>query len=241
MTYLPRTAWIGYDAAMSIWKRIGEALSALAAGEGLSDVFAKLQTAPEKSIGFTIAVIALGAKMAKADGQVTKDEVSAFRQVFTIPPGEEANAARVYNLARSDIAGYDGYARQIARMFGPGDEVLKDVLDGLFYIALADGEFHPGEQEFLEDVAQIFGVSQECFNLLRARHWRDLSDPYAVLGVKPGDDPKDIRRKWRDLVRINHPDRVIARGVPEEAVKLAEKRLAEINEAYEEINRQLAA
>lgn len=241
MTYLPRPPWIGYAASMSIWKRIGEALSALAAGEGLSDVFAKLKTPPEKSIGFTIAVIALGAKLAKADGQVTKDEVSAFRHVFTIPPGEEANAARVYNLARNDIAGYDGYARQIARMFGPGDKALEDILDGLFYIALADGEYHPGEKDFLEDVAHVFGIGNECFTRLRARHWQDMSDPYAVLGVKPGDDPKAIRRKWRDLVQINHPDRVIARGVPPEAVKLAEKRLAEINDAYEEINRQLAA
>jgi len=226
---------------MSIWKRIGEALSALAAGEGLSDVFGKLKTPPEKSVGFTIAVIALSAKMAKADGQVTRDEVSAFRQVFQIPPGEEQNAARVYNLARNDVAGYDGYARQIARMFGPKDKALEDILDGLFHIALADGEYHPGENDFLKDVARIFGVGDECFTRLRARHWQDMSDPYAVLGVKPGDDAKVIRRKWRELVQVNHPDKVIARGVPEEAVKLAEKRLAEINEAYEEISRDLAA
>lgn len=241
MTYLPRPPWIGYDAGMSIWKRIGEALSALAAGEGLSDVFAKLRTPPEKSIGFTIAVIALGAKMAKADGQVTKDEVSAFRQVFHIPKDEEANAARVFNLARNDVAGYDGYARQIARMFGPGDKALEDILDGLFHIALADGEYHPGENEFLEDVAKIFGVGDECFNRLRARYSKDHSDPYAILGAKPGDDAKVIRRKWRELVQVNHPDKVIARGVPEEAVKMAEKRLAEINEAYQEITRDLAA
>ena len=226
---------------MSIWKRIGDALSALAAGEGLSDVFSKLKTPPEKSIGFTIAVIALGAKMAKADGQVTRDEVAAFRQVFVIPPGEGKNAARVFDLARNDVAGYDGYARQIARMFGPNDKALEDILDGLFHIALADGEYHPGENDFLEDVARIFGVGDECFNRLRARYSREHRDPYAVLGAKPGDDPKEIRRKWRNLVQVNHPDRVIARGVPEEAVKLAEKRLAEINEAYEEINRQQAA
>lgn len=226
---------------MSIWERIGEALSALASGEGLSDVFAKLKTPPEKSIGFTIAVIALGAKMAKADGQVTRDEVSAFRQVFQIPPGEEDNAARVFNLARNDVAGYDGYARQIARMFGPRDKALEDILDGLFHIALADGEYHPGENDFLEDVARIFGIGDECFNRLRARHGQGRSDPYAILGVKPGEDAKTIRRKWRDLVQVNHPDKVIARGVPEEAVKLAEKRLAEINEAYEEITRDLAA
>lgn len=241
MTYLPRSPFIGYDRPMSIWERIGEALSALAAGEGLSEVFAKLKTPPEKSIGFTIAVIALGAKMAKADGQVTRDEVAAFRQVFHIPTGEEENAARVYNLARNDVAGYDGYARQIARLFGPKEKVLEDVLDGLFHIALADGEYHPGENQFLEDVASIFGVGDECFNRLRARYSSDHKDPYAILGVSRGEDAKVVRKKWRDLVQINHPDRVIARGVPEEAVKMAEKRLAEINEAYEEITRDLAA
>ncbi len=161
--------------------------------------------------------------------------------MFQIPPGEEQNAARVYNLARNDVAGYDGYARQIARMFGPKDKALEDILDGLFHIALADGEYHPGENDFLVDVAKIFGIGDECFNRLRARYWKDLSDPYAVLGVKPGDDAKVIRRKWRELVQVNHPDKVIARGVPEEAVKMAEKRLAEINEAYEEISRDLAA
>ena len=226
---------------MSIWTKIGEALSALASGESLSTVFEKLKTPPEKSIGFTIAVIALGAKMAKADGQVTRDEVSAFRQVFHIPDGEEQNAARVFNLARNDVAGYDGYARQIARLFGPKEKVLEDVLDGLFHIAMADGEYHPGENAFLEHVAEIFGVGPECFTRLRARYSPDHKDPYDIIGVERGTDPSVIRKKWRDLVRVNHPDRVIARGVPEEAVKMAEKRVAEINEAYEEIRADLAA
>ena len=226
---------------MSIWTRIGEALSALAAGESLRDILDKLRTPPERSIGFTIAVIALGAKMAKADGLVTRDEVAAFREVFHIPKGEEANAARVFNLARNDIAGFDGYARQIARMFGPGSKVLEDVLDGLFHVAAADGEYHKGEDDFLAEVARIFGIGDECFRRLRARYSIDHPDPYAVLGVQPGDDPKSIRAKWRELVHVNHPDRVIARGVPEEAVKMAEKRLAEINEAYAEIRTALAA
>lgn len=230
-----------YSARMSIWSRIGEAISALAAGEGLSDVFAKLRTPPEKSIGFTIAVIALGAKMAKADGLVTRDEVTAFREVFHIPKADEDNAARVFNLARNDVAGYDGYARQIARMFGPSDPALEDVLEGLFHIAAADGEFHPGEDAFLEEVAGIFGVGERCFASLRARYSPDLKDPYAVLGVAPDADLEAIRKRWRALVRETHPDRMIARGVPEEALKMATSRLAEINEAYEDILVQRAA
>ena len=91
---------------MSVWARIAAALQALASGEALSNLFDMLRTPPERSVAFTIAVIALGAKMAKADGLVTKDEVAAFRQVFTIPKSEEENAARVFNLARQDVAGF---------------------------------------------------------------------------------------------------------------------------------------
>ncbi|NBB97733.1 MAG: molecular chaperone DjiA, partial [Alphaproteobacteria bacterium] len=116
---------------MSIWSRIAELLAALRKGESLSSVFERLRTPPERSVGFTIAVIALGAKLAKADGQVTRTEVAAFRRVFTIPPQEEDNAARVFNLARQDVAGFDQYAQKIAALFTPGDAVLVDVLEGL--------------------------------------------------------------------------------------------------------------
>lgn len=227
--------------AMSIWTRIAEALSALAKGESLANVFSKLKTAPERSVGFTIAVLALGAKMAKADGRVTRDEVAAFREVFHITPSEETNAARVFNLARSDVAGYDGYARQITRLFGPESPVLEDVLEGLFHIAIADGEYHPAEDAFLADVASIFGLKEAQFHSLRARYSPEHRDPYLVLSVTPQTPLPDIRRRWRDLVRETHPDRMIARGLPEEAVKLATRRLAEINEAYEDIRAKRAA
>ena len=97
---------------MSIWTRISEALSALTAGEGLSAVFDRLRSPPERSVAFTIAVIALGAKMAKADGLVTRDEVTAFREVFQIAEGDQDGAARVFNLARQDVTGFEEYAKR---------------------------------------------------------------------------------------------------------------------------------
>ena len=124
---------------MSIWTRITEALAALASGEGLSAVFDRLRTAPERRVGFTIAVIALSAKMAKADGLVTRDEVTAFRQVFQIASEDEAGAARVFNLARQDVAGFEEYAARIQRMFESEPGTLCVLLEGLFYIAMADG------------------------------------------------------------------------------------------------------
>ena len=109
---------------MSIWSRISDAISALASGEGLSVVFEKLRTRPDRTVAFTIAVIALGAKMAKADGHVTRDEVTAFTEVFHIPAEEEANAARLFNLARTDIAGFEEYAERIKAMYDDNDPTL---------------------------------------------------------------------------------------------------------------------
>ncbi len=223
---------------MSIWTRITDALSALTAGESLSDVFANLRTPPERSVAFAIAVIALGAKMAKADGQVTRDEVAAFREVFTIPKGEEKNAGRLFNLARTDVAGFEDYAHKIMAMYGDDRTApFCDLMEGLFHIALADGYYHPDEDAFLNRVAQIFGLPDVQFKRLRAQFVPDADrDPYDVLGVSPNTPMADMRKAWRQLVRDTHPDRMMARGVPQEAVKMAEKRMVAINRAWDEIN-----
>ena len=237
---------------MSIWTRIADALAALAKGEGIGTILDRLRAAPapERSIAFTIAVIALGAKMAKADGQVTRDEVSAFRRVFAIPEADEANAAKVFNLARQDVAGFDAYARKVSALFRKPDEplcaddrnVLIDLLEGLFHIALADGSYHPGEDDFLWHVAQIFGLDQRCFKTLRARFVEDAPrDPFDVLGIPHTATVPQARAAWKQAVRDSHPDAMIARGVPAEAVKLAERRLIAINAAWEEISTRRAA
>ena len=226
---------------MSIWSRIAEALSALAAGEGLSAVFDKLRSPPERSVAFAIAVIALGAKMAKADGHVTRDEVTAFREVFQIAAEDEAGAARVFNLARTDVAGFETYATRIHEMFHEDPCTLKDLMEGLFHIAMADGFYHPNEDAFLERVAEIFEVKEHEFKALRARFVPDaLPDPYTILGVTPDMAFDQMRKAWHQLVRDNHPDAMMARGIPEEAVLLAEKRMIDINRAWDDIRKEHA-
>jgi DnaJ like chaperone protein len=223
---------------MSLWTRISEALAALSIGESLAQIFDRLRSPRERSVGFTIAVIALGAKMAKADGQVTRDEVTAFREVFNIAASDEENAAKVFNLARLDVAGFEEYARRIADMFEDEQSTLCDLMEGLFHIAMADGFYHTSENEFLKQVAHIFGLPEMEFRALRARFVPDaIPDPYTVLGVSPDATLEEIRKIWRNMVRETHPDRMIARGVPEEAIRMAEKRMVDINRAWEEITK----
>lgn len=230
---------------MSIWGKLGGAAAGFVLGGGPLGALAGAvaghllfdrANAQEPGLVFTMAVIALGAKMAKADGVVTEDEIEAFERIFRVPPSEVANVRRIFNLARQDTAGYEIYAGQIARAFRDNPAVLEDVLDGLFEIAKADGVFHPGEQAFLERVAEIFGFAPGEFRRIRASHFGpDAADPYAVLGVAHDASDVEIKRTYRLLVRENHPDSMIARGVPPEFVRMANDKLARINAAYEMI------
>jgi DnaJ like chaperone protein len=220
---------------MPIWERLKAGLGALGRGEGLSAALDRTSAAPEDTVAFTIAVIALGAKMAKADGRVTRDEIAAFRDVFHIPPEAEREAARVYNLARRDVSGFEVYARRLAAMFEDRPAVLADLLEGFCHVAGADGTLHPAEAAFLAEVARIFGIDGESFRAIRARQIPGERDPWAVLGLEPGTDRATLRRRYRRLVRELHPDAALARGLPPEAARMAERRLAAITAAYAEL------
>lgn len=225
---------------MSIWTRLAQAIAQVGQSLGafLTQLAERRGRPPEKSVAFTIGMIALGAKMAKADGAVTGDEVRAFKQVFQVPQSELAAVARVYDLAKQDVAGYDLYARQIAKLFQAKAAILENVLDGLFHIAKADGALHPSEIEFLANVAAQFGFDHRDFQRIKSRHeFSSPDDPYLILGVDRSASIDAIKLRYRKLVRDNHPDRQIAMGVPAEMVTLATERLARINAAYDSIMR----
>jgi DnaJ like chaperone protein len=192
-----------------------------------------------RQIAFTIGVIALGAKMAKVDGDVTRDEVEAFRSFFHVPPGEEKNVQRFFDLAKRDAAGFEPYARQVAALFPDSPEILENVLEGLFDIAKADGKVGADEAEYLAKVAGIFGLSSERFERARAAALGGAEcEPCIVLGVDPLATDEQIREAWLRQVKANHPDRLMAQGLPEEAIKVATRKLALINDAYDRLRRQ---
>ena len=231
---------------MSIWTRIGDVVSRVS-GTALSNALEVVRTVfagdPDlrRRVAFSVAMIALSAKMAKADGIVTQDEIRAFRQIFLVPQKEARNVARLYDIARQDTAGYEIYAERLAAMCGSGHPncaMLEDILDGLFHIAKADGVVHEREVIFLRRISQIFEIETGHFDSILARH-ADIgeADPYTVLGIGRDASFEEIRKHYRRLVRDNHPDRAIARGLPEEFVAIASTRVAALNSAYEAIEK----
>ncbi|MGF0538594.1 TerB family tellurite resistance protein [Agrobacterium sp. ES01] len=237
------------EQASSIWERLLGAV-ADAAGNVLGGLVEAVRTAfegdPEtrRRVSFSVAIIALSAKMAKADGVVTTAEVDAFRSIFDFPPEEAKNVARLYNLARQDVAGYESYAERLAAMCRTCElhcPVLEDIIDGLFHIAKADGLVHESEMAFLGRIAEIFGLSEQRFEEITRRHLHLEGDPYGVLGVSPEDDFATIRQRYRALASEHHPDRLHARGVPSEFHALAHQRMASFNAAYEAIEKERRA
>jgi DnaJ like chaperone protein len=227
---------------MSVWGKVSGAAAGLFVGGPIGALVGAvaghffLDRDSDPGVTFAIAIIALAGKMARADGVVTEEEFEVFQRVFGVPPEEEANVRRIFNLARQDIAGFEHYAGQIAHLFMGNPAMLEDILDGLFEIAKADGVLHPGEAQFLERVAEIFGFAPNEFRRIRASHFApELTDPYVILGLSYSADEEELKQTYRRLVRENHPDSLMARGVPQEFIKLANDKLAAINNAYEKI------
>jgi len=194
------------------------------------------QAGPIDGAGVSAALVALGAKMAKADGLVTRDDVAAFKRVFQANEDNEALIGRFFDLARQTTMGYRLYARIVARKYRAQPGALEDVLDGLFHIALADAVLTDDESNFLMNVSNIFGFSEREFRRIKAAHCgRPADDPYLILGVDEDISDKDLKRAYRRMAAANHPDRLMARGLPQELQRLANHKMAMINRAYQEI------
>ncbi|MEE8333194.1 MAG: TerB family tellurite resistance protein [Alphaproteobacteria bacterium] len=235
---------LGGAAGFAVGGPLG-ALFGAAAGHAFDRMKGPRQTGADsepgiiKQTAFAIAVIVLSAKMAKADGAVTRDEIDAFREIFHVPPEEAKHVGRLFNQARKDSHGFEPYAKQIGGMFHDNPAVLEELMGGLFHIARADGVAHPAEVEYLRKVAEIFGFDEATFERMRVAHFGvDMTDPYTVLGTTRNASDEEVRTAWRDLMREHHPDALIAQGMPEDFVELATEKVATINAAYDKIRAQ---
>lgn len=230
---------IGGAAGFALGGPLGAFVGALA-GHAVDSMTEHAANDPEtRRVAFTIAVIVLGAKMAKADGVVTRAEVDAFKSAFRIPPEEVGKVSQIFDRAKQDSAGYEPYARQLKEIFADQPAVLEEMLGALFQIARADGEYHPKERAYLQRVAGIFGFGESDFERLEAGFMdTEPSDPYAILGVARDASNDQIKAAYRRLIREHHPDRLVAQGMPQEFIDVANQKLAAINAAYDRVSKE---
>ena len=192
-----------------------------------------------RQIAFATGVVVLAAKMAKVDGHVSRDEIDTFKRVFHIPPGEEKNVGRLFDMARTSSEGFEVYAHQMATLFHGERAILEGVLEALYQIAMADGELHPAELDYLKKVAHIFGFAEVDFE--RVHHAFTASsglDPYEQLGLSHDASDDELKLAHRKLSRENHPDTLIAKGMPPEFIEQANEKMARINAAWDQIRKE---
>jgi DnaJ like chaperone protein len=221
---------------MSFWRKIA-GLAARNLDEAECDVCPP--GLPGEDPAFSTAVTALGAKLAKADGQAQAAEYAVFSEVFHPDASSEGNVRRLYQLARQTTRGFEGYARRLQKRYHACPQLLEDVLDGLFFIATCDGVITSDELTYLSRVSELFGQSPLVFRRLKATHLGpEAGDPYAVLGVRHDASDADLRAAWKAILSEAHPDRARARGLPREFVEVAEAKAAAINAAFDAAMRE---
>ncbi len=187
---------------------------------------------------FALSLIVLSAKLSKADGKVSKEELIAVRDKLKIPENEIEQVGKIFNKAKEESSGYEPYAQQIAQIYKNNLNVLEEVINILFYIAESDGSVSQSELDMIQNIAKIFGLNQSQFNSIKeSRKTSDKLNPYIVLESKPEEDMQTIRKKYIKLSKEHHPDTLINKGVPKEVIEESKKKMRIINSAWNQIQK----
>ena len=222
---------LGGPFGMLLGSIIGGKISRAKSGSGMG-TFAQPQQV------FALSLIVLSAKLSKADGQVSREELIAVKDKLKIPDNELDQVGKIFNKAKEESQGYEPYAQQIAQIYRGNLNVLEEVINMLFYIAEADGNVSKSELEMIESISNIFGLTQTQFESIKeSRKSTGKSNPYIVLESNPNDDIQTIRKKYIELSKEHHPDLLISKGVPEEVIKESKKKMRAINSAWDQIQK----
>ena len=187
---------------------------------------------------FALSLIILSAKLSKADGNISKEELIAVKDKLRIPDNEIDQVGKIFNKAKEESSGYEPYAQQISEIYKGNLNVLEEVINILFYIAEADGEVSPQELSMIEHIAQIFSINETQFRSIQeSRKSSDKLNPYIVLESKPDDDISVIRKKYLMLSKQHHPDLLLSKGVPREVIEESKNKMRAINSAWDQIQK----
>ena len=187
---------------------------------------------------FALSLIVLSAKLSKADGQVSREELIAVKDKLKIPENELDQVGKIFNKAKEESQGYEPYAQQIAQIYRGNLNVLEEVVNMLFYIAEADGNVSTSELEMIKSISGIFGLSNVQFESIKeSRKLSEKSNPYIILESNPKDDIQSIRKKYIKLSKEHHPDLLISKGVPKEVIEESKKKMRAINSAWNQIQK----
>lgn len=212
-----------------------------------------LRAALRQAVFLETVFTAMG-KLAKADGQVSQveiDHVEALMQKLGMTEAHRKQAITWFKKGADPAFDMSATIDRFNSACGHTKN-LKDVfLVYLIVMALADGHFHPAEQELLSDIAGRLGYGRDAFKhlldmVLNQSHFggaqgnsaQSLDDAHKALGVTAESSDAEVKRAYRKLMSQYHPDKLIGQGLPEDMIKMATEQAKEIQLAYDLIKQK---
>jgi len=203
---------------------------------------------------FFTATFSVMGHVAKADGRVSENEIQtvrAFMAHMNLNAEQQQAAIGLFDQGKQPGFDLDGTLRRFRNDCRGRFDLLSMFVEFQLHVALADGPMHPAEREAFRHICAALGFSEfqlrrlEEFILARRGFHRqgtaapsrvdDLAAAYQTLGVPPTAKDTEVKTAYRRLMKDNHPDKLVARGLPENMIKLAQEKVQQINVAYEAI------
>lgn len=246
-------SWLGKIVGGTIGLALGGPLGAIA-GAAFGHFFDKanqvyldrggpaLSPVEGAQMTFFVATFSMLAKLARADGRITPEEIATIenfmQQELRLSLQSRQVAIRIFEAAKSAPDTFEDYARQFHGAFRGNPQLLEFMLDILMRVGMADGRLSAEEERLIRGAARIFGLGDQRFDQLRQRFGGADETAYHILGVAPDASNDEIKHRYRTLVKEFHPDRIAAKGLPEEFTRFAQDKFREIQSAYETIQKE---
>ena len=205
---------------------------------------------------FTATFSVMGC-VSKADGRVSEDEISLAKQIMAemqLDPLQQKAAISLFARGKESDFDLDQVLDQFRRECHRRLTLLQMFLEIQVHAALADGRLDSSENHILRHIAENLGFSESDLQRIIAMakgaqaqgaggrpQSTPVSDPYKVLGVTAQTPLAEIKKTYRRLLSQHHPDKLVSKGLPEEMIKLANKKTHEIQQAWKEIQAQHSA
>jgi len=203
---------------------------------------ARLSAGEEAQFTFFVAAFSMLAKLVKADGQVSKEEIKAVENFMVydlnLNPESKRLATNIFHTAIDSPDNFNAFAGQFYNQFRSQYQMLDLMIDILLRVSVADGTLSPNEEKLILSAVKIFNFNDEKYRKLKSKYIQNVEKYYAVLGCDRNDSNEHIKKQYRKLVSDYHPDKIASKGLPEEFAKFASDKFREIQSAYEEIKKE---
>ncbi|WP_022668664.1 co-chaperone DjlA [Desulfospira joergensenii] len=201
-----------------------------------------LSSNEEAQLVFFTAAFSMLAKVCKADGAVTPKEIQAvetfMRQDLQLDPESQETAKNIFRQAVNSPEPFDAFARQFYSVFSSQPNIIELMLDVLFRVSAADGNISPQEDAMIQAAFRIFNYADSDARRFRSKYVKKTNQDYAALKIDESASDEEVKKQYRTLANEYHPDKIEAKGLPEEFIKFANDKFVEIQEAYERIRKE---